>query len=58
MAAPHLAATLPRRTTPLTFAGRSQLLAYLLHDAVFTVGARVVLLLVAACAWPGAAAVG
>ena len=37
-----LAMVLPRRVTPLTAAGRSQLLAYLLHDAVFSVGAQVV----------------
>lgn len=37
-----LAAVLPRRPTALTSAGRSQLLAYLLHDAVFSVGALVV----------------
>jgi hypothetical protein len=38
-----LAATLPRRTTPFTSAGRSQLFAYLLHDAVFAIVAMVVL---------------
>lgn len=37
-----LAMLLPRRVTPLTAAGRSQLLAYLLHDAVFSVGAQVI----------------
>ena len=37
-----LAAVLPRRRTPLTAAGRSQLLAYLLHDACFSVGAQVI----------------
>jgi hypothetical protein len=35
-----LAILLPRRPTPLTSAGRSQLLAYLLHDAIFTVAAH------------------
>ena len=38
-----LSMVLPRRVTPLTAAGRSQLLAYLLHDAVFSIGAQVVL---------------
>ena len=36
-----LATVLPRRRTSLTEAGRSQLLAYLLHDAVFSIGAQV-----------------
>ncbi|KAL1510319.1 hypothetical protein AB1Y20_006639 [Prymnesium parvum] len=38
-----LAAILPRRPTPLTNSGRSQLLAYLLHDAVFAIFAQVVI---------------
>ena len=38
-----LAAVVPRRPTRLTSAGRSQLLAYLLHDAVFAVGAQALL---------------
>ena len=37
-----LAVVLPRHRTPITSAGRSQLLAYLLHDAVFSVGAQVI----------------
>ena len=41
----------PRRQTRLTAAGRSQLLAYLLHDAVFSVGAQVVAPTLPALAW-------
>ena len=37
-----LAMTLPRYDTALTEAGRSQLLAYLLHDAVFSIGSTFV----------------
>ena len=35
-----LATLLPHRPTPITAAGRTQLLAYLLHDAVFSVAAH------------------
>lgn len=38
-----LASVLPQRPTPLTSAGRSQLLAYLLHDATFAIGAQILL---------------